>query len=50
MHHSELASKTPPNGAQLLPLHRCNCIWLQIMLLDPLVFTSIPGNAVGSTT
>ena len=49
-HHSELASKIPPNGSQLLPLQRCNCIWLQIMLLDSLVLTSIPGKAVGSTT
>src|SRR6476659_8623886 len=48
--HSELASRIPPNGSQPLPLHCCNCIWLQIMLLDAVVLTSMPGNAVGSAT
>src|SRR5229473_315084 len=46
--HSEFASSISPNGSQLLPLQRCSCICVQIMLLASEVFILMPGEAVGS--
>src|SRR5216684_9166880 len=49
LRHSDLMSSTSPNCSQLVPLQRCSCSCVQIMLLVALVLIEMPGIAVGST-
>jgi crotonobetainyl-CoA:carnitine CoA-transferase CaiB-like acyl-CoA transferase len=48
--HSDLASSTSLKASQVDPVHRWSRICVQIMFSDSLVFTLIPGSAVGTTT
>src|SRR5258708_23887520 len=47
--YSDPASRTSLTFSHVLPFQRCNCIWVQTMLLVALVLILMPGSAVGCT-